>query len=132
MRADRRPHAALAELVAQLDAGSRSQAHFPRLPELQQMQQQWAALHEESRLRVALHEAPAEGGPLNSAVLVHRMLEMMRAVSPAYLRCFVGHADALAWLEAMLPSAADNAGAAKPARPRALRARKPPAASTST
>ncbi len=129
MRPDRRPHAALAELVAQLDAGSRSRAHFPQLPELQQMQQQWAALHEESRLRVALHEAPAEGGPLNSAVLVHRMLEMMRAASPAYLRSFVGHADALAWLEATLPGTAESTGAAKPARPRAPRSRKPSAPS---
>lgn len=129
MATKRDPSSGLAGLTARLDAASTSLPHYPQLPALQQMQAQWAQVHEQSRLRVALHQAPAEGGPLNSAVLVHRMLDMMRTVSPQYLRCFVGHADALAWLEATLPAAVDGLGSGKPAKSvkaRAPRTRKRP------
>lgn len=69
------------------------------------MRIQWEQLHADSRLRITLQQAPAEGGPLNSAVLVHRMLTLMQETSPGYLRHFVAYADALSWLEQMQPSA---------------------------
>ena len=56
-------------------------------------------MHADSRLRIALEQTPAEGGPLNSTVLVHRMLDTMQALSPDYLRHFIAYADTLAWLE---------------------------------
>ena len=101
----------LASLVRQLDAGSRSAAHFPQLPELSTLRAEWERLHADSRLRIALQQAPAEGGPLNSAVLVGRMLDVMHALSPGYLRSFVAHADTLAWLE-RIPAAARASAAA--------------------
>lgn len=89
----------LAGLVRRLDEGSSSAAHYPQLPELAPMRAAWERLHADSRLRIALQQAPAEGGPLNSAVLVGRMLETLHALSPGYLRSFIAHADTLAWLE---------------------------------
>lgn len=98
MPAERRPDG-LSGLVKQLDAASRSVADYPRLPALQPMREAWEQLHAQSRLRIAMQQAPAEGGPLNSAVLVHRMLDTMQTLSPGYLRHFIAHADSLAWLE---------------------------------
>lgn len=98
-RADRTADEGLAALVRDLDAGSASLQHYPQLPALQPMRDAWQQLHAESRLRIALQQTPAEGGPLNSAVLVHRMLDTMQALSPDYLRHFIAYADTLAWLE---------------------------------
>jgi hypothetical protein len=99
MRADRAAADGLAGLVRQLEAGSISLPHYPQLPALQPMRDAWQQLHADSRLRIALEQTPAEGGPLNSTVLVHRMLDAMQALSPEYLRHFIAYADTLAWLE---------------------------------
>jgi len=109
----------LVDLVARLDAASGSAAHFPELPSLGPMRDAWQALHTQTRLRMALEQAPAEGGPLNSAVLVHRLFETLQALSPGYLQHFITHADALAWLE-RLPSPGEASGNAtrKPRRRR--------------
>lgn len=96
---DERTGTGLAGLVRQLEAGSVSLQHYPQLPALQPMRDTWQQLHAESRLRIALQQTPAEGGPLNSAVLVHRMLDAMQALSPDYLRHFIAYADTLAWME---------------------------------
>jgi len=109
----------LAALTAALDAASRTRADYPRLPELKQLRAQWETLHASSRLRIALQQAPAEGGPLNSAVLVHRMLAQMQACSPGYLAHFVAYADTLAWLDhASMPTAATQPGTGRPRAPR--------------
>ncbi len=100
----------LAGLVRRLDEASASAAHYPHLPALQPLRDAWQQLHADSRLRIALQQTPAEGGPLNSAVLVHRMLDTMHALSPGYLRHFIAHADTLAWLERLPPA---NAAATK-------------------
>lgn len=114
MRPERR--SGLAALVQQLDAQSRSAAHYPELPALAGMRDRWNQLHADTRLRITLQQAPAEGGPLNSAVLVHRMLTLMQQTSPGYLRHFVAYADALSWLEQMQQSGALADPAASPAR----------------
>ena len=68
----------LRALVRDLDAGSRSLPHYPRVPMLQQVQREWSELRSELQVRRSLRaEAPADGGPLNSAVLVQRMLDTM-------------------------------------------------------
>ena len=59
----------------------------------------WARLRAEQRLRQALSQVPAMAGPLNSSHVVHRGLQAMQALSPAYLDAFLAHVDALAWLE---------------------------------
>ncbi|MFH7617350.1 DUF2894 domain-containing protein, partial [Pseudomonas syringae group genomosp. 7] len=44
---------------------------------------EWSELRSELQVRRSLRaEAPADGGPLNSAVLVQRMLDTMQASSP--------------------------------------------------
>ena len=68
----------LRALVRDLDAGSRSLPHYPQVPMLQQVQREWSELRSELQVRRSLRtEAPADGGPLNSAVLVQRMLDTM-------------------------------------------------------
>ena len=118
MRAEQ-AESGLAALVRRLDENSSSAAQFPQLPDLALMRVAWERPHADSRLRIALQQAPAEGGPLNSAVLIGRMLETLHAVSPGYLRCFVAHADSLAWLE-RIPGAsrATSAPARRPGRRR--------------
>ena len=112
---DDRAATGLTGLVRQLEAGSTSLPHYPQLPALQPMRDAWQQLHADSRLRIALQQTPAEGGPLNSAVLVHRMLDAMQALSPDYLRHFVAYADTLAWLEQLpQPQTAATARKRKP------------------
>lgn len=115
MRIERSAPSGLAELVERLDAGSAALAHYPRLPALQAMRDTWQKMHADSRLRIALEQAPAEGGPLNSTVLVHRMLDVMRDLSPDYLRHFVTYADTLAWLDPLVEAPPASVGA-KPRR----------------
>ena len=86
----------LRALVRDLDAGSRSLPHYPQVPMLQQVQREWSELRSELQVRRSLRaEAPADGGPLNSAVLVQRMLDTMQATSPGYLRHFIDYVDTL-------------------------------------
>ena len=51
------------------------------------------------RVEQALSRAPAQAGPLNSHALVLRSLDLMRELSPDYLRRFLLHAETLLWLE---------------------------------
>jgi hypothetical protein len=78
----------------------------------------------ERRLAGATARVPANAGPLNSAGLVQRALDLMRDVSPAYLQRFVAHADALMWLERAtgahaLPPVGHAAAVPERANPRA-------------
>lgn len=57
-------------------------------------------LRDEARLCEALADLPENPGPLNSQLLVHRALERMNALSPAYLGAFLAWADALVCLDA--------------------------------
>jgi len=105
--------------VRDLDAGSRSLADYPQVPMLQQVQHEWSELRSELQVRRSLRtEAPADGGPLNSAVLVQRMLDSMQAASPGYLRHFIDYVDTLSWLQALQDGAASGGDAAKPKRAR--------------
>jgi hypothetical protein len=42
---------------------------------------------------------PAQAGPLNSAQVVHRALQTLHRLSPAYLDAFIAHIDTLLALE---------------------------------
>jgi len=113
------PRDGLRALVRDLDAGSRSLPHYPQLPMLDQVRREWSALRSEVQVRRSLRaEAPADGGPLNSAVLVQRMLDTMQATSPGYLRHFIDYIDTLSWLQALQDCAASAADTAKPKRTR--------------
>lgn len=72
-----------------------------QLPALDDARRLWTELRSRSQLRQSLQQAPSDAGPLNSGVLVHRSLALMRTVSPGYLQHFLAYVDALSWLQQM-------------------------------
>ncbi|MCI2243051.1 DUF2894 domain-containing protein [Xanthomonas sp. PPL568] len=96
----------------------------PQLPAVEDARRLWTELRSRSQLRQSLQPAPADAGPLNSGVLVHRALTLMRTLSPGYLQHFLSYVDALSWLQQLqeagalaTPQKSSNA-AGKPATPR--------------
>jgi len=71
----------------------------PQLPAVEEARRLWTELRSRSQLRQSLQQAPADAGPLNSGVLVHRSLALMRTLSPGYLQHFLSYVDALSWLQ---------------------------------
>lgn len=59
----------------------------------------WSKIAAENQVDAAFGRGPENAGPLNSHMLVLRSLELMRALSPDYLRRFLSHADSLLWIE---------------------------------
>lgn len=113
----------LRALVRDLDAGSRALPHYPQVPMLDAARRDWSQLRSELQVRRSLRaEAPADGGPLNSAVLVQRMLDTMQQTSPGYLRHFIDYIDTLSWLQALQDTPAGSGDTPKPKRPRKPRA----------
>jgi len=78
-------------------------APMPRRPRelkaVQLFERTWSRLSAEQRYAQATDNLPGQAGPLNSQHLLHRSLQLMRALSPAYFEHFIAHADALLWLE---------------------------------
>lgn len=72
-----------------------------QLPALDDARRLWTELRSRSQLRQSLQQAPSDAGPLNSGVLVHRSLALMRSLSPGYLQHFLAYVDALSWLQQM-------------------------------
>jgi len=99
---------------------------FPALPAISEFRDLWATVRNESQKRISLAQGPGDGGPLNSAVLVHRSLTLMSELSPGYLQHFLMYLDNLAWLEQMQPRtvtpARDVGRIAKPRRARTPKA----------
>ena len=124
---------ALRALVATLQAraGDVPDAEAPPVPPpmLIEARDTWAQVRTDSQLRASLHDVPADAGPLNSGMLVHRALHLMRAVSPGYLQHFIAYADTLSSLEQLQQAVAPLTTASDaPAKPkRAPRKRKPAA-----
>lgn len=96
--ADRTP--AMGDAAA-VDAAAPRPSSFPELPALDEFRGIWAKVHSEGQLRQSLQQVPANAGPLNSGVLVHRSITLMREVSPGYLQHFLSYVDALSWLQQM-------------------------------
>ncbi|UYB53248.1 DUF2894 domain-containing protein [Xanthomonas sp. AM6] len=71
------------------------------VPALDDARKLWTELRSRSQLRQSLQQAPSGAGPLNSGVLVHRALALMRTLSPGYLQQFLAYVDTLSWLERM-------------------------------
>lgn len=85
----------------------------------------WATVRSRSQVRQSLAAAPSDGGPLNSAVLVHRAITLMGQSSPGYLKHFLGYLDNLSWLEHLQPrSSAPARDVGRIAKPRRSRAAK--------
>jgi hypothetical protein len=125
--------AGLRALVATLHAragGAPDPAAPPMAPAmLTQARDTWAQVRTDSQLRASLHDLPADAGPLNSGMLVHRALHLMRAVSPGYLQHFIAYADTLSSLEQLQQAVAPMTVAADAPvkKKRAARKRKPAA-----
>nr|WP_236614871.1 DUF2894 domain-containing protein [Xanthomonas sacchari] len=109
-------HAPAASAAARLAA--------PQLPAVEEARRLWTELRSRSQLRQSLQPAPADAGPLNSGVLVHRALALMRTLSPGYLQHFLSYVDALSWLQQLQEAGAlatpqkSGSAAGKPATPR--------------
>ena len=71
---------ALATLLARMPHRAMDGDPYPELPLLQQFRTLWAGLRTESQLRQSLEPVAGDAGPLNSAVLVHRSLNLMRTI----------------------------------------------------
>jgi hypothetical protein len=82
-------------------------------------QDTWVRLRTQQRLRQALAQVPEQAGPLHSAHLVHRTLQALSTLSPAYLDAMLSHVDALLWLDqangpdVVQPAAADKVNASQ-------------------
>ena len=69
------------------------------LKTVQQHRAAWTQLRAEQRVAQAHTALPDQAGPLNSQLLLHRALTLMRETAPGYLQHFMGQAEALMWLE---------------------------------
>ncbi len=98
----------------------------PRAMEMksvQQFRQSWQRMQVQDQVEHALHQGPANAGPLNSHRLVLRTLGLMQDLSPAYLHHFMGHLDTMLQLDTLtLPQANKPAKAGKSAKPVARKA----------
>jgi len=123
---------ALAEVTARLDAiararhGQAGDGAEPEMAMLGELRRLWMQVRSDSQLRRSLQDLPEDAGPLNSGKLVHRALNLAGELSPPYLRHFLAHLDALAWIAqvpvpAVAPAAAPGAGTPRRARTRTRR-----------
>jgi hypothetical protein len=71
------------------------------LPALLEFRKIWSKVRTDGQLRQSLEQVPTNAGPLNSGVLVHRSIMLMRELSPEYLQHFMSYADTLSWMEQM-------------------------------
>lgn len=116
----------LQALVTEL-TGQHSAA-YPELPVLGEVRATWARLRNASQLKESLAQMPTNGGPLNSGVLVHRALTLMKDTSPGYLTHFMAYLDALSGMEhlhqwgVLVATPKVVPRGAKPRRPRAGKA----------
>ncbi|MFD1712558.1 DUF2894 domain-containing protein [Ottowia flava] len=93
----------------------------------------WTQLRAEQRVAQSQTALPDQAGPLNSQLLLHRALTLMRETAPGYLQHFMGQAEALMWLERALaapPPAAKSAPRGKPVKAPASSARGRPTGKT--
>ncbi|UCU99994.1 DUF2894 domain-containing protein [Acidovorax radicis] len=84
------------------------------LRSVRQFSEVWSKISAEKQVTQALHAGPENAGPLNSHKLMLRSLNLMRTLSPDYLRHFWAQMDSLLWMERM--NAGFAAPSAKPAR----------------
>lgn len=76
------------------------------LKSVRHFRQAWKRLNAEQRLAQSRAALPQNAGPLNSQHLLHKALQQMRQLSPAYFERFVAQVDGLMWLEQALGEAA--------------------------
>jgi hypothetical protein len=99
------------------DGGLAAHAAPAELKAVRYFRDTWSQLSVERQVSHAIGQAPEQAGPLNSHYLVLRSLEMMRDISPDYLKRFMSYADTLLCLD----QASDKPAAKKPAKARSAR-----------
>ncbi|MBB4605203.1 DUF2894 domain-containing protein [Xanthomonas arboricola] len=118
-------HAALMEVDSRKTASAEA-TQFPELPALEDFRRTWTTVRTASQVRQSLQDAPKDAGPLNSSVLVHRCISLMRECSPGYLQHFLGYVDALSWLEQLHSGGALASEDAAPVAPGKKRSKRAP------
>jgi hypothetical protein len=78
--------------------GQTGQSAYPELPLLDYFRDTWSRYSTKRQLKQSQDRVPENAGPLNSSLLVHRTLSLMREVSPEYLHQFLSYVDALSWM----------------------------------
>lgn len=121
--AGRSADTSLGQLNRDLDARHRAEASqalsegaesMSELRSVRQFSEVWSKVAADKQVTRALHTGPDNAGPLNPHKLMLRSLNLMRTLSPDYLRHFWSQMDSLLWLERMSTTSA--VPAAKPAR----------------
>ena len=116
----------LSQLNRDLNTRSRADAHqalvdgtqsMSDLRSVRQFSEVWSKISAEKQVTQALHAGPENAGPLNSHKLMLRSLNLMRTLSPDYLRHFWAQMDSLLWMERM------NTGFAAPSAKSVRKAR---------
>jgi hypothetical protein len=107
-RQTRATEAALSSPAAQ----AQPDAPWPELKALRDSKSTWQRLSVDRQLSHSLQKVPDNPGPLNSQLLVLRSLRLMQDISPAYLKRFMAHVEALLWLEGASPGSGGTAFAA--------------------
>lgn len=74
-------------------------ASLPALKSVHQFSKVWSHIAAEQQVVQALHRGPENAGPLNAHKLMLRSLNLMRTLSPDYLRHFMAQMDTLLWLD---------------------------------
>lgn len=100
--------------LAQLTAALRPPSPDNELASVRRFRRAWDSSRTLDQVEKAVARRPAKAGPLNSHMLVLHSLDLMRTLSPEYLRHFLSHVESLQWLESA--AQAYPRGAAKPAR----------------
>ena len=83
---------------------------------VQQHRGAWTQLRAEQRVAQSQTALPDQAGPLNSQLLLHRALTLMRETAPGYLQHLMGQAEALMWLEQALAAPSADAKTASRAK----------------
>jgi hypothetical protein len=122
---DRKSASPIGELLSHLTAQQSPAVDLDA--ELARVRKLWDRVRTRSQLQQAeLHMPEMEStGPLNSAALVHRAMELMRELSPGYLQHFLSYVDDLTWMERLTVAAAPAAKEAP--RPATIGTKKPKA-----
>lgn len=85
--------------TAPSDAAGAPRQAAGELKSVEYFRETWLNISVNQRVSQALSQAPENAGPLNSHILVLQSLELMRGISPEYLKRFMAHSEALLWLE---------------------------------
>jgi hypothetical protein len=93
------PLAQLNAYIRGLRAASPEGQAGDELASARAFRQAWEKTRALERVQQALARKPANAGPLNSHALVLRSLDVLRELSPDYLRRFVAQVETLQWLE---------------------------------